>query len=770
MNLIDDFIAFLAKNEIPPANKNDIIADNTRRYYAIEGDKSNTKKGRYIFSVEDDFAIGWAIGYRNGTVHTYSSKSDKKFSPEQLAEWKEKLRIAKIKQETELKASREKAAEKANNDWISASIEGEHAYLTRKKIGLNGARILGDKIIVPVRIDGKITSLQTISENGDKMFAAGGEIKAGYFALATKNEELGKICVAEGFATGCTIREVTKLPVVVAFNAGNLRPVALAIKAKFPQAEIIIASDNDRKGKINVGVEKANQAAAAIGGCRVIIPPFADDEDGSDFNDLAALKGIDSVRELFLEMPSAPPVDDCPVSFAPLDADFGEMPDWEVPPIDAYYEQAKETVKLFKDTIIKNPDWRKKLAMDDKGRTLKTMQNTLLMLQNDEILSNIFCYDEFCNEKIVYRCPPWQKENVDRFIVRTVTDADRTMLSIELEKRGVAQPFATVDRLLDAIIKENSRNPAKDYFNSLVWDGIKRLDTWLIDYCGAKKDDHRYVSAVGRKWLTAAVTRVFHAGAKFDHMLVLEGKQRIGKSYVFRELATFHGKTFFDDTLTIPELGSLKATLTMQGKIIIEFAELSGLAKADSQILKQTITNQDDRVRLNYSNEITTLPRKFVLAGTYNPDGVGIFTDTTGNERFWVVAVGDKLDIEGIKRDKEQLWAEAVVAYKAGEKLYLESEIAQLARNAQEERFIEDPWEGAVSQLTHNKDKIFMKNIWNALGITDMTKRSKLFQSNISKIMTKLGFEKTKLRDNGSPEIAWRRKEQFNFNEEIIEF
>ena len=208
----------------------------------------------------------------------------------------------------------------------------------------------------------------------------------------------------------------------------------------------------------------------------------------------------------------------------------------------------------------------------------------------------------------------------------------------------------------------------------------------------------------------------------------------------------------------------------MQGKIIIEFAELSGLAKADSQILKQTITNQDDRVRLNYSNEITTLPRQFVLAGTYNPDGVGIFTDTTGNERFWVVAVGDKLDIEGIKRDKEQLWAEAVVAYKAGEKLYLESEIAQLARNAQEERFIEDPWEGAVSQLTHNKDKIFMKNIWNALGITDMTKRSKLFQSNISKIMTKLGFEKTKLRDNGSPEIAWRRKEQFNFNEEIIEF
>ena len=780
MNFIDDFIAFLAKNEIPPANKNDILPDDTRRYYAIEGDKAGIKKASYCLAINGDFAYGYATSMRTGMTASYTSKSDKKFSTEELEAWKRKTAEARKKQEAELETARAEAAQRANDLWDRANTVGTHPYLICKQISLNGARLLDGDIIIPVKIDNKITSLQTISQEGSKLFLSGGKIAGGYFSLVTKADDLSVIIICEGYATACTIRDITKLPIVAGFSAGNLKSVALAVKKKFPNSRIVFCADNDQfNSKENTGVTKAEQASAAIGGAVVIYPTFEEKdlaEKPTDWNDAAKLYGNEWVAEKILGAvnPKVEIPDDCPhMEFSPPDADYDDIPHyWEIPPIDAY-EQAKETVKLFKDTVVKNPDWRSKLAMDEKGRTLKTMQNTLLMLQNDEILSNIFCYDEFCNEKIVYRCPPWQKENVDKFIVRTVTDADRTMLAVELEKRGVAQPFATVDRLLDAIIKENSRNPAKDYFNSLVWDGVKRLDTWLIDYCGARRDDKRYVSSVGRKWLTAAVTRVFHAGAKFDHMLVLEGKQRIGKSYVFRELATFHGKTFFDDTLTIPELGSLKATLTMQGKIIIEFAELSGLAKADSQILKQTITNQDDRVRLNYSNEITTLPRQFVLAGTYNPDGVGIFTDTTGNERFWVVAVGDKLDIEGIKRDKEQLWAEAVVAYKAGEKLYLEDEIAQLARDAQEERFIEDPWEGAVAQLTHNKDKIFMKNIWNALGITDMTKRSKLFQSNISKIMTKLGFEKTKLRDGGSPEIAWRKKEttpQLNFNDEIIEF
>ena len=239
MNFIDDFLVFLKKIDAAPADENSIISDDIRRYYTLENDKSSEKKGCYALKIEGELAIGWAMNLREGVVHSYSSKSDKKFSPEQLAEWKEKSRLAKIKQETELKASREKAAEKANNDWISASIEGEHSYLSQKKIGLNGARILGDKIIVPVRIDGKITSLQTISENGDKMFAAGGDIKGGYFAIATKNEELGKILLTESYSTGCTLREATGLPVVSAFSAGNLKLAALAVKKKFPNSIIV---------------------------------------------------------------------------------------------------------------------------------------------------------------------------------------------------------------------------------------------------------------------------------------------------------------------------------------------------------------------------------------------------------------------------------------------------------------------------------------------------------------------------------------------------
>ena len=345
MNFIDDFLVFLKKIDAAPADENSIISDDIRRYYTLENDKSSEKKGCYALKIEGELAIGWAMNLREGVVHSYSSKSDKKFSPEQLAEWKEKSRLAKIKQETELKASREKAAEKANNDWISASIEGEHSYLSQKKIGLNGARILGDKIIVPVRIDGKITSLQTISENGDKMFAAGGEIKGGYFAIATKNEELGKILLTESYSTGCTLREATGLPVVSAFSAGNLKLAALAVKKKFPNSIIVFCADNDQFNvKENIGIVKAEQASAAIGGAVVIYPTFEEKdllEKPTDWNDAAKLYGNEWVAEKILsavnpkaEMPSALPVDDCPVSFAPHDAEnagYEEMPVEEIP-------------------------------------------------------------------------------------------------------------------------------------------------------------------------------------------------------------------------------------------------------------------------------------------------------------------------------------------------------------------------------------------------------------------------------------------------------
>lgn len=615
---------------------------------------------------------------------------------------------------------------------------------------------------MPVRNGKNIVSLQFIAEDGDKRFLSGGKITGGFLALANHTDNKDVILICEGYATGMTLHDITKYPVAVAFNAKNLIPVAKIIKSQHPKSKIVICADNDSATKKpngdpwNVGIEAGQQAAAAIGGAVVLYPQFADGEVGTDFNDLFILKGEPAISEIFAVF--APKIDD-------------DIP--ELPPIEAYNKEELQVLALFpmKDKV--STGWRTELDHSDKGKTLKTLNNTTLFLENDEVLSNLFCYDEFCDEKVVYRCPPWETDTAN-FKVRTLTEEDKTSLTIELEKRGVAQSFQVVDRLLSSIIRKNSRDPAKEFFNSLQWDGVKRLDTWLRDYCKCTYDDERYVSAIGRKWLVAAVTRIFKPGEKFEQMLVLEGKTDAGKSLVLQELATFRNRKYFLDSLRVSDLGSRDAKMRMRGKVIIEFAELSGMGKTDSGILKQVIGSQVDDYVPKYSNESILLPRRFVLAGSYNPDGNGIFTDVTGNRRFWVVRTGDVLDIKGIREIKEQLWAEAVVYYKQGEKLYLEGELKELATIAQSERMMESPWELDIRPFVFEKNKVFTEDIWEKLGITDRSRRTRMASVEISKIMTKLGFIPIRARLGGTPKPAWERKEPIHLTryspEQELEF
>jgi predicted P-loop ATPase len=363
-----------------------------------------------------------------------------------------------------------------------------------------------------------------------------------------------------------------------------------------------------------------------------------------------------------------------------------------------YPEQTKLTRDLYTldvqdDPItwndVVNGDGEDKLIFSKNGELSPTsMVNVDLMIRYHPEFKDLFCYDEFAHLKTIVSCPPW--EDPKRFQVREISDEDYTRLTIELEKKGLKPTITTIKKILDSSVRKKTRHPAREYFGKLEWDGTPRLDTWLTYYCGAEYDDPDYLKFVGRKWMTAIVARIFRAGTPWHHMPIFEGDQGARKSSMLEELSTIHGKAYFEDGINVSDLGNDKIVPKLQGVLIVEMAEMSGLNRKDVNELKQAITSSNDRIIRKYANEPTSYPRQFVFAGTINPTD-GYLDDPTGARRFWPVRVGKVIDIDALARDKEQLFAEAVHCFKNGEKLYLNAEEEKLAKIAQDERSLSHP-------------------------------------------------------------------------------
>ena len=216
---------------------------------------------------------------------------------EESAHW---ARVDAMRREREAEEARghTEAAIKAAAIWKAAQPAAEdHPYLTRKKIKAHGARFHNGALVIPLRDGDNLHSVQFIQPDGEKRFMTGGRIAGCYFSIGNP-KGAAALCIAEGYATGATIFEATNYPVAVAFNAGNLEPVARALLAKFPDVTLIVCADDDAVTDGNPGMTKATAAALAVGG-KLAVPDFGSDRpDGvSDFNDLAAHCGAEVVAE-----------------------------------------------------------------------------------------------------------------------------------------------------------------------------------------------------------------------------------------------------------------------------------------------------------------------------------------------------------------------------------------------------------------------------------------------------------------------------------------
>lgn len=762
-NHLQQFIDAMRAAGVGPQRDSEVIASERVRRYTIEGDKANSKNGWYVYY--DGECPGGKFGsWKHGIEQSWSARVSRQFTQEEKAAWKKKRDAEQAQRKKQESAMHEDAAQRAARIWSKAERQGTTPYLDAKQITIETARIYKNVLIVPVMIGGKVWSLQFVSKDGEKRFLKGGRIQGGYCPLTTAKEAKDTIYIAEGYATAKTIREATGKPVLCAFNAKNLIAVAQEMRRKYPQAHIIICADNDADTVINgkphnTGIESAKQAA--VRAKAVMIWP----EQSGDFNDLHVSQGLDAVKNRLAqvvcqEQPSAP-APDLPtgVTASPDVGGGNDIPNWinEAPPLEAYEEDAREMIGLYHVPEVKQDDesWRGELHYNDKGHmTAKSMNNTRLILQHSEAFREMFCYDEFAHEKMVVQCPPWA--SAKGFKPRPVEDEDITALACSLEKLGLTLKLTELRKVFDMVVMKRRRNPAREYFNKLEWDGKERLATWLQYYAGCEKDPMDYLSWVGTKWMVAAVRRAKRPGTKFDHMLVLEGGQRVGKSTLLRRLATIHGHEYFDDTLKVSDLGQDRSVPKLQGVLIVELQEMSGLGKTDAQILKQAISTQSDRIVRKYANEPKAYPRQFVLAGTYNPmAGVGYLDDPTGLSRFWPVTVGDNIDVDALEHDKEQLWAEAAHLDAQGYPIWLDREQERAADAVRDARKIVDPWMPEIESAVRGYDFVTSGDVWAAVGL-EKGRRSNREAQVINKIMAELGFEYTR-KSGGDRQYGWRK-------------
>jgi predicted P-loop ATPase len=251
-------------------------------------------------------------------------------------------------------------------------------------------------------------------------------------------------------------------------------------------------------------------------------------------------------------------------------------------------------------------------------------------------------------------------------------------------------------------------NPVRDWFDSLKWDGVPRLNKWLHTYVGAA--DTKLNEAYGRKWLMAAVRRAttpkvvttITPGVKFDYMLVFEGMQGIGKSSALKVLA---GEQWFTDRLSFHIIDKQREIMeTITGKIIVEMSEFAGYRNKEMEVVKSFLSRTHDTARLAYRRDPQELARTVVFAGTTNSN---IYLLDQENRRFWCVKCG-VIDIDGLAQDREQLWAEAAVAAATNESLELDKELWEASNEEAEKRKVDYPlfdiWLAGLKGLTEGKE------------------------------------------------------------------
>ncbi len=544
-----------------------------------------------------------------------------------------------------------RAANRASGLFKRMPEKGRSAYLDRKQIVGMGVRYAprSGAVLVPMsNVRDQIVGLQVIypekqQDTGrDKSYWPYGMSKEGAFHLIGPHPEPGEpVLVCEGYATGASLHMATSLTVAIAFDAGNLSVVAKAMRERFPGRALIVCRDDDWKTKRpngepwNPGEEKGSNAALIVGG-QVVGPVFSGEREikWTDFNDLHCAEGLDAVRRQVLSVVRPPAAG----------------------------------------------GWKDQLARTENGSLIAHMQNVELILGNDERWAGVITFSAFSSKIVKLRTPPYGGGTGDWGDI----DDIRVMKWLA-QQYNLRVKASSVIEAVSVVAHDNSFHPVRNYLNKLEWDRVPRLDTWLTTVMGVAQSG--YSAKVGKRWMISAVARVMRPGCKADSVMILEGGQGEGKSTAMSILG---GDWFMDTPFALGDKDGFQA---IRGKWIIELGELDSFNKAESTKAKQFFSASTDTYRESYGRRTNDVPRQCVFVGTTNQDEY--LKDATGNRRYWPVAC-TKVDLEQLREIRDQLWAEAMFCYEAGEIWWVNRDETAMFSEAQDERFVVDEWEGPI--------------------------------------------------------------------------
>lgn len=267
--------------------------DGTLHRIHLQGDKAGHLNGWYVLHT-DGIPSGAFGCWKRGINVTWRAETTRPLSPEDQQALAARAAVHQRAQEEARANARMDCRAKAERLWAGATEVGaiDHPYLARKGVGAYGVRQFKDSLVVPMRdAHGELTSLQLINPDGTKRFLKG-TTKTGHFHRFGQYKD--RVLICEGYATGASLHAASGEAVAVAFDSGNLLSVAQAIRTKLPDAELILCADNDHLSHDNPGLRFAQAAAAAVKG-HLVVPIFAADNQGTDFNDLHQQSGIDAV-------------------------------------------------------------------------------------------------------------------------------------------------------------------------------------------------------------------------------------------------------------------------------------------------------------------------------------------------------------------------------------------------------------------------------------------------------------------------------------------
>lgn len=385
-----------------------------------------------------------------------------------------------------------------------------------------------------------------------------------------------------------------------------------------------------------------------------------------------------------------------------------------------------------------DPDVMKHCELDKHGALKsKSFKNALALLKHHKAMAGAIVHDEFRHQLMVTR--PLDPTEKPRRYPRIMSDTDISSIVVWLEGCGIVVGHTQAAHAIESAAEVCKVHPVRNWMNALTWDGVERIDHWLCDYCGAASTP--FTCAASAKWLISGVARIMKPGSKADSVLILEGPQGLKKSMAFEVMATIGDEMYFTDGVS--SIGSKDAAQEINGVLIVELAELDAILKSTSGTTNAWLSRRMDRYRPPYGRNVIEVPRENIFGATFNPNGAGYWQDSTGGRRIWPVEVA-KVDIVGLTAAREQLWAEAVARYRAGESWWFEdAEVIKEALAAASDRHDDDAWMDTVSGYLTHREAVTTDMIFEHMDLAQRD-RNRTNQIRMAQILRQLGYVKKK--------------------------